>query len=277
MTGGPLARGQELPKYCRHCKAELPPADRSTCVLCGTGQEASDQEYPDVSLEKYSPPADPPPPVYLVFLTRPKETSQTTPRATLRATLRERLRRLLAWRRHPERPRKLFTKEWVGRCPKCGKERTFTNTFCPVDATHVVVSFDELVRNPFSFPVRTAEMRCLGNCGVFGQRQLSCIDKTCDGIIAGRYLKFWFPWPRTCLYHAVRIPVLLFFICTQYQLWSIFLLGLLHLAAAPGYVVLAGFCWVVVTRIYVELPRYPMVIPLRFRGFTFNDVTRTAR
>ncbi len=165
--------------------------------------------------------------------------------------------------------RKLFTRHWKGTCPDCGKVRTSANTRCPIEHSPLVVSFDAPRWNPLTFPLGSAELRCIGNCGVFATTILHC-EEGCTGIIAGRNLTFRFSYPRTILYHIFHICILIAIGSVAVPAGLLLFYSLFYLPVGASDTFLGLFLLGALLSVWTYLlPKYRW--PFRFR-FTFEDV-----
>jgi hypothetical protein len=173
--------------------------------------------------------------------------------------------------------RRLYTDCWEGTCPKCGKKNTASTARCVIDGSPLVVSFDAFWWNPFTFPVESAEMRCLANCGAFSSHQVICYTG-CGGVIAGRNLRFKFSVLRTLLYHGSRLALFAALCCVAIPAVKLVVLNLLYLRLTTSHIAL-GVAWLLTVRLVQKhfLPRYRWLLPRHFRTFSFEDVEQMKR
>ncbi|WP_165074844.1 hypothetical protein [Paludisphaera rhizosphaerae] len=92
----------------------------------------------------------------------------------------------------PKKTKKRFlwnyhTFDWVGHCPTCHLAHRWEHVRCPNDDAPMVMAFNCSRWNPFKFPMQTAHLRCLNNCG-YTLSGFNCThDKT---LVAGQSVEF---------------------------------------------------------------------------------------
>lgn len=101
---------------------------------------------------------------------------------------------------------KIHTFDWEGECPTCGLPHTSDTARCPNDGSPLVVAFDVPNKELFAFPVRSAEVCCLEDCG-FKSDAITCNR---DGtIIKSKNLSFTLPLWRAVVHNAINLSVFL--------------------------------------------------------------------
>lgn len=119
----------------------------------------------------------------------------------------------------------LHTFDWSGECPVCHLAHTHETAACPNDGSPLVVAFESGRWNPFAFPMHTAHLRCLNNCG-FTSSATTCSR---DGsIITGRFIRFRVPMWRAAIYNLIKLLALFLwmlplvpFFCGIYEYWTL--------------------------------------------------------
>jgi hypothetical protein len=117
---------------------------------------------------------------------------------------------------------RLFTRNWKGTCPKCGPPSyTVENAQCPVDGSPLVIAFDAPWWNPFAYPIHTAHVRCLNDCG-YRSMAIDC-TRCIASPIRSRYIQFKMPLWRYILNNGYGLLQFAVFValCTA----SILMLG----------------------------------------------------
>lgn len=102
---------------------------------------------------------------------------------------------------------KLHTRDWAGTCPSCGLTHTAQTTACPNDGSPLVVAFNDWLVNPTAFPIHTAHLCCLNNCGI-RTNVVAC--NRCSTSIGHENLRFRMPLWRYLVHNAIHLGYLVF-------------------------------------------------------------------
>jgi hypothetical protein len=177
-----------MPLFCTSCGKEVFPGE-TYCSRCGK------RAVPEPKAESSSPPIS-------------HHQPEAAPRVESPQT------------ETPNRLDRLYTRNWKGTCPSCDSPPyTVENARCPVDGSPLVIAFNAPRWNPFAYPIHTAHVRCLGDCGYRSSHVecTRCVGKP----IQYQNLRFTMPLGRYLAHNGLALAVAFFFLFPVFLIYFV--------------------------------------------------------